>query len=153
MTALAPWFQPGGRWGGGGYLKVEQTVGSAIDWYNIQFYNRKLYFVLHSATATQIITVIFPEGTSEYTDCKGLLTQSSSAWPKTSLFEIAASGVSQNKLIIGKPATQSSATNGYIAPSTLAGCVSQAKNKGWNGGVMVWEVCTDHVYIYADVDP
>jgi chitinase len=81
------------------------------------------------------------------------LTQSSSAWPKTSLFEIAASGVSQDKLIIGKPATQSDATNGYIDPSTLAGCVSQAKNQGWNGGVMVWEVCTDRVYIYADVDP
>src|SRR5882762_6913070 len=55
MTALAPWFQPGGRWGGGGYLKVEQTVGSAIDWYNIQFYNRKPHFVLHSATAIQIV--------------------------------------------------------------------------------------------------
>lgn len=29
------------RWTGGGYLKVHQQVGSLIDWYNIQFYNRK----------------------------------------------------------------------------------------------------------------
>jgi len=115
---LAPWFQPNGRWGGGGYLKVHQSVGSSIDWYNIQFYN---------------------QGTTEYTDCNGLLTQSSSAWPKTSLFEIAASGVPQSKLIIGKPATPSDASNGYISPSSLAQCVSQAKGKGWNGGVMVWE--------------
>jgi len=115
---LAPWFQPNGRWGGGGYLKVHQSVGSAIDWYNIQFYN---------------------QGTSEYTDCNGLLTQSSSAWPQTALFQIAASGVPQDKLLIGKPATSSDASNGYIDPSTLAGCVSQAKNQGWNGGVMVWE--------------
>jgi hypothetical protein len=47
-AAVAPWFEPGNKWGGGGYLKVHQSVGSSIDWYNIQFYNRKLYlrFVL-----------------------------------------------------------------------------------------------------------
>lgn len=50
VTALAPWFEPNGRWGGGGYVKVDSVVGSSIDWYNIQFYN---------------------QGTTEYTDCKG----------------------------------------------------------------------------------
>lgn len=39
--ALAPWFQPGGRWGGGGYLKVDSSVGSLVDFYNVQFYNRE----------------------------------------------------------------------------------------------------------------
>lgn len=37
--ALAPWFSPK-MWGGGGYLKVHKEVGSMIDWYNVQFYNR-----------------------------------------------------------------------------------------------------------------
>ncbi|KAG5644170.1 hypothetical protein DXG03_009011 [Asterophora parasitica] len=35
---VAPWFSPG-KFGGGAYLKVHKTVGSLIDWYNIQFYN------------------------------------------------------------------------------------------------------------------
>jgi chitinase len=41
IIALAPWFEPNGRWGGGGMLKVDSSVGSLIDWYNVQFYNRK----------------------------------------------------------------------------------------------------------------
>jgi chitinase len=44
----------------------------------------------------------------------------------------------------GKPATTANANNGYIDPSTLAGCLSQAKAKGWNGGAMVWEVSSAH---------
>ncbi|VDC05090.1 unnamed protein product [Peniophora sp. CBMAI 1063] len=114
---VAPWFEPN-VWSGGGYLAIDKAVGSMIDWYNIQFYN---------------------QGTSEYTTCAGLLTSSGGAWPQTSLFEIAASGVSLNKLVIGKPATAGDASNGYIAPATLAGCVSQAKAKGWSAGVMTWE--------------
>ena len=92
-------------------------------------------------TVTQIATLVISEGVTEYTTCTGLLKNSSSVWPKTSLFEIAASGVPQDKLIIGKPATKNGAANGYISPSALAGCVSQAKAWGWTGGVSVWEVC------------
>ncbi|KAH8107404.1 glycoside hydrolase family 18 protein [Phellopilus nigrolimitatus] len=114
---LAPWFSPN-KFGGGGYLTVNKNVGNLIDWYNIQFYN---------------------QGTSEYTTCNGLLTTSSNTWPKTALFQIAASGVTQNKLVIGKPATTSDASNGYIAPATLATCLKDAKAKGWSAGAMVWE--------------
>ncbi|KAL0953844.1 hypothetical protein HGRIS_005021 [Hohenbuehelia grisea] len=114
---VAPWFTPG-RFGGGAYLTVHQQVGSLIDWYNVQFYN---------------------QGTSEYTTCAGLLTTSSSTWPQSSLFQIAASGVPLSKLVIGKPATQGDASNGFMSTSDLASCVQQAKSKGWNGGVMVWE--------------
>ncbi|EJD07906.1 glycoside hydrolase [Fomitiporia mediterranea MF3/22] len=114
---VAPWFSPN-KFGGGAYLTVNENVGSLIDWYNVQFYN---------------------QGTSEYTTCNGLLTSSSSTWPESALFQIAANGVALNKLVIGKPATSGDASNGFIDPSTLAGCVAQAKNKGWNAGVMVWE--------------
>lgn len=72
------------------------------------------------------------EGTTEYTTCAGLLTTSSSTWPKTALFQIAASGVPLSKLVIGKPANTADASNGYISTSTLASCVSQAKNQGWS---------------------
>ncbi|KAJ7612521.1 glycoside hydrolase family 18 protein [Mycena polygramma] len=114
---VAPWFSPS-IWGGGGYLKVHATVGNLIDWYNIQFYN---------------------QGTTEYTTCASLLTTSSSTWPETALFQIAASGVPLSKLVIGKPATSSEADNGFMPTSTLATCLSQAKSQGWNAGAMVWE--------------
>jgi chitinase len=68
-----------------------------------------------------------------YTTCTSLLTSSGGNFPGTSLFEIAALGVPLNKLVIGKPTLTSEASDGYVAPSTLAGCVSQAKGKGWNG--------------------
>jgi len=113
---VAPWFAPNGRWGGGGYLRVDQAVGSLIDWYNVQFYNQ-----------------------NDYTTCTSLLTTSSSQWPQTALFQIIASGVPASKLVVGKPANSGDASNGYIAPATLAGCIAQAKNQGWNGGVMSWE--------------
>ncbi|KAF7794237.1 hypothetical protein EIP86_005369 [Pleurotus ostreatoroseus] len=114
---VAPWFSPS-LWGGGGYLKVNSEVGSLIDWYNVQFYN---------------------QGTAEYTTCAGLLTASSSTWPETALFQIAASGVPLSKLVIGKPANTGDANNGFMSTSTLASCVAQAKSQGWTAGVMVWE--------------
>ncbi|KAJ7180662.1 glycoside hydrolase family 18 protein [Mycena filopes] len=115
---VAPWFAPGGLWGGGGYLKVHASVGNLIDWYNVQFYN---------------------QGASEYTTCTNLLTTSSNTWPKTALFQIAASGVPLSKLVIGKPATAGEASNGFMSASTLAGCLATAKSQGWNAGAMVWE--------------
>ncbi|KAN0073593.1 Glycoside hydrolase superfamily [Tylopilus felleus] len=119
---LAPWFSPN-KWSGGGYLAVHKSVGSLIDWYNIQV----RLFILHS------------KGTTEYTTCDGLITASSSTWPETALFQIAANGVDENKLVIGKPAQQKDATNGYMSTSALAQCVAQAHSKGWDAGVMVWE--------------
>ncbi|KAI5122931.1 hypothetical protein M0805_007609 [Coniferiporia weirii] len=112
---LAPWFSTSG-YKSGAYLTVNKNVGDMIDWYNIQFYNQ-----------------------NDYTDCTSLLTKSSSTWPQTSVFEIAASGVELNKLVIGKPATAKDASNGFIDTTTLATCLSQAKQKNWNAGAMVWE--------------
>ncbi|KAJ3483841.1 hypothetical protein NLI96_g6045 [Meripilus lineatus] len=122
---VAPWFSPN-IWGGGGYLKVHNTVGSSIDW--VRF---TMNGCIYALTSHSHLPVQRAEGASEYTTCAGLLTASSSKWPKSSLFQISASGVPINKLVIGKPATTASATNGYISPATLASCVSQAKGKGW----------------------
>ncbi|KAJ7018720.1 glycoside hydrolase family 18 protein [Mycena alexandri] len=114
---VAPWFSPG-LWPGNGYLGVHAAVGSLIDWYNVQFYN---------------------QGVTEYVTCAGLLTASSSTWPQSSVFQIAANGVPLNKLVIGKGATTADANNGFIDPGTLAGCVAQAKSQGWSAGVMEWQ--------------
>ncbi|KIJ51813.1 glycoside hydrolase family 18 protein [Sphaerobolus stellatus SS14] len=114
---VAPWFSPN-KFGGGAYLTVNKNVGSLIDWYNVQFYN---------------------QGTSEYTGCAGLLTASSSTWPQTAVFQIAASGVPLSKIVIGKPAATGDASSGFMSTSTLASCVSQAKAQGWNAGVSTWQ--------------
>jgi len=76
--------------------------------------------------------IFFAEGTTEYTDCNGLLFTSSDVWPQSALFQIAASGIDLSKLVIGKPATGSDAVNGFVTTSTLAQCVQQAKNQGWS---------------------
>ena len=97
--------------------------------------------ILHNASLRSIsLLLTSSEGTTEYTTCSGLLDESSSTWPESALFQIAANGVSLNKLVIGKPANAGDASNGYIAPATLAGCLEQAKAKGWSAGAMVWEV-------------
>jgi chitinase len=136
--AVAPWFKV--NYNGAGYLVVHNTVGSLIDWYNIQFYNRELSFPL--ILEKQALTVASsPEG-SLYQDCTSLLTTSGGQFPGTSIFEIAANGVDLNKLVIGKPALPTDANSGagYVDPATLATCVAQGKSKGWSAGVMTWEV-------------
>lgn len=63
---LAPWFSPS-IWGGGGYLKVHESVGSLIDWYNVQFYNRVfLCLSFHDSFLADAESILI-EGTSEYT--------------------------------------------------------------------------------------
>ncbi|KAH9852021.1 glycoside hydrolase [Lenzites betulinus] len=116
---VAPWFTVNSKFSAGAYLQVDKTVGDLIDWYNVQFYN---------------------QGATEYTTCDSLLNTAGGDWPGSSLFEIAASGIDLNKLVIGKPGLSAGdANNGFIDPTTLAGCVQQAKAKGWDAGVMVWE--------------
>ncbi|EIW78988.1 glycoside hydrolase family 18 protein [Coniophora puteana RWD-64-598 SS2] len=113
---LAPWFSP--IYTSGGYLKVDQQVGSLIDWYNVQFYNDN----------------------AEYSTCDGLINTSSATYPNTALFQIVAAGVAADKLVIGKPATSADAPQGgYMSASDLASCLQQATAKNWNAGVSVWQ--------------
>ena len=78
----------------------------------------------------------------EYTTCNGLVTKSSAKFPKSSVLEIAASGVALNKIVIGKPLGKTDApSGGFMAPATLGQCVKQASQAKWNAGVMAFEVC------------
>jgi len=113
---LAPWFQPG-HWGGGGYLAVHKAVGDLIDWYNVQYYSQK----------------------TEYTDCVTLFTKSSSAWPQTSVFEMVASGIPIEKIVVGKPGTPHDESEGYMDPADIGKCVTQAASQGFKSGLMSWE--------------
>ncbi|EEB90369.1 hypothetical protein MPER_11432, partial [Moniliophthora perniciosa FA553] len=127
---VAPWFSPE-KFGGEAYLAIDSAVGDLIDWYNVQV---KCDQQILSTQMTECT-----EGTMEYTTCNGLLIESFSTWPHSSLFEIADSGVPLDKLVIGKPATQGDAANGFMSTSLLATCLESAKAKGWSGGAMVWE--------------
>lgn len=126
------------------YLTVHQRVGNLIDWYNIQVCSViqatpliKTYALWSSSTTVSVRCVSAPnqcstrftEGTTEYTTCNSLLTSSST---QSALFQIAANGVPVSKLVIGKPATTSDATNGFMPTSMLAQCLQQAKNRGWS---------------------
>ncbi|KAF9029959.1 glycoside hydrolase superfamily, partial [Rhodocollybia butyracea] len=116
---VSPWFISE-LYGGFGYTYIDQKVGNLIDWYNVQFYNR--YHRVH--------------------DLCWSTYQFSSTWPKSSVFQIAARGISLDKLVIGKPAGPSDASNGYMTTSLLASCASQAVSMGWNAGIMAWEYPT-----------
>jgi hypothetical protein len=82
----------------------------------------------------------FIAGPTEYTTCDSLLTKSSSQYSKTSLFEIVQSGIPQNKIVLGKPATKEDAQQGNMDAGVIAQCLKTAKGKGWSGGVMGWKV-------------
>ncbi|OXC68759.1 hypothetical protein AYX13_02685 [Cryptococcus neoformans] len=116
---VAPWFTSANDYSDGSYVAIHQQVGDTIDFYSVQFYN---------------------QGADQYVSCETLLTDSGSEWPSTSVFEINAyAGVPLDKIVIGKPLEPSSASNGYMSASDLHQCVSEAKEKGWNAGVMFWE--------------
>jgi hypothetical protein len=57
------------------------------------------------------------------------------------LFEIAASGVPLDKLVIGKPASVADANNGFMPTDLLAQCVAEANVMGWRTGAMLFQVC------------
>ena len=137
---VGPWFQPG-FCPGGCYLTVDKTVGSLIDWYNIQFYNRESLFDSTAVVPRHGADEVGLDAESPspgYEDCNTLLFNAGGS----AVFQIQSSGVDINKLVIGKPGIPSDVTRGgYIAPATLNTCIQQAVQRGWNAGVMSWQVC------------
>ncbi|KIY34695.1 hypothetical protein I305_02887 [Cryptococcus gattii E566] len=116
---VAPWFTSANDYADGSYVSIHQQVGDTIDFYNVQFYN---------------------QGADQYVTCETLLTNSGSEWPSTSVFEINSyTGVPLDKIVIGKPLGANSASNGYMSASDLQVCVGEAKEKGWNAGIMFWQ--------------
>ena len=112
---VAPWFNS--QMYPEGYTKIHNHVGNLIDWYNVQFYNQQ-----------------------NYDTCDELIWNAGNNFPLTSLFEINKyAGVPLDKLVVGKPAWESDADNGFMKPSVLGGCLNIAVQNGWNGGAMFWE--------------
>ncbi|KAF8966247.1 hypothetical protein BDZ97DRAFT_1756668 [Flammula alnicola] len=133
---VAPWFSPN-KFGGGGYLKVHQTVGNMIDWYNIQVSHHamEMFMPTHdyressASSTTRVQPIHYLQWPLNSFSNVGLRPRFS-RFPRT---------VSHLRTCYRETRKPSDASNGYIAPSDLATCVSQAKGKGWKAGVMVWE--------------
>lgn len=103
----------------GAYLAVEKAVGSAIDFYNVQFYN---------------------QGKGIYEDAQGLFNVSTGWCVGTSVNEIIASGIPATKLVLGKPATSKNAKSGLMTPAALnAAITANYAYNGWNTGLFFWE--------------
>lgn len=128
---VAPWFTSANDYSDGSYVSIHQQVGDSIDFYSVQFYN---------------------QGPDQYVSCETLITDSGSEWPSTSVFEINShAGVPLDKIVIGKPLEPGSASNGYMSASDLHQCVSEAKERGWNAGVMFWEWSEEAPSVMATV--
>ncbi|KAJ1026714.1 hypothetical protein NDA16_002312 [Ustilago loliicola] len=110
---VAPWWNS--KQYPQGYTLIHKEVGSLIDFYN--FYNQQ-----------------------NYNTCDELIWNAGDNFPLTSLFEINKyAGVPLDKLVVGKPAVEGDADNGFMRPSVLGGCLNIAVQNGWKGGAMFWE--------------
>ncbi|KAH8922653.1 glycoside hydrolase family 18 protein [Atractiella rhizophila] len=120
---VGPWFTTStpnagtAFYPGGGYWRVRNEVGFMIDWYNIQYYNQDV----------------------GYTSCSQLIHTSGGWEPGTSILELNARGIPMEKLVLGKPSTPANAGSGYMTAAQLQPCVQDARNNGWNGGLMLWQ--------------
>ncbi|KAJ7864706.1 glycoside hydrolase superfamily [Mycena leptocephala] len=112
---MAPWWGPAsGDFPNGGYRKIDQSVGSMIDWYNVQFYN---------------------SGT-KYEDCTSLVQQ---APDQTAALQINSEAkVPLNKIVIGKPLSPADGGT-YTDMPTLSSCLQTAKAAGWDAGISFWK--------------
>lgn len=113
---VAPWFNT--QMYPEGYAKIHSQVGDLIDWYNVQFYNQG----------------------NTYDSCDNLIWNAGNDFPLTSVFEINKyAGVPLDKIVVGKPAIESDADNGFVRPSVLGACLNVGVQNGWKAGVMFWE--------------
>lgn len=114
----APYFSSQCQWGAG-YSKIYQQVGDGIDHMLVQYYN---------------------QGAGMYESCNQLLHSSSGTCPGSSVFEISKNeNIPLSKLVIGKPATTSDASSGYMDPHSLGKCYASARSQGWNAGMVFWQ--------------
>jgi hypothetical protein len=119
----APYFGKIGSttdWTGktGGYTAIEKN--SKVDWYNVQFYN---------------------QGTTCYVDYNSTFVTSCSTFPDTSVLQVMNyTGMSANKMVIGKPVTTADAGSGFMNASAFGNMLRQAISNGIQiGGYMGWK--------------
>ena len=106
------------------YVKVHEEVGDLIDFYNVQFYN---------------------QGNTEYNTYTQLFKAATGYFAGTSVQEIINKGIPKEKIVVGKPASQSDVMNtGFVTSTNLGLWTSQAFDEFcWYTGVMYWQYKSD----------
>jgi len=120
----APYFMGKPKYPNGGYLTVDQAVGSLIDFYNVQFYN---------------------QDTSDYTTYATLFQKANGWATGTSVLEMVSKGVDISRIVVGKPVTQGDVNNsGFVSVSALRAIFASAiSSTQWRGGFMGWQFQSD----------
>ena len=121
----APYFAGAPTYKNGGYLKVHNEVGDLIDWYNVQYFN---------------------QGETRYDTYEELFISNTGAFAGTAVKQIMDNaGVTQEKLLIGKPVTVGDQANtGYVNPSSLGEMARRASSEiGWKAGLAMWQFESD----------
>lgn len=119
----APYFMGTSKYPDGGYLTVNSTVGNAIDFYNIQFYN---------------------QDSSKYDTYETLFNVSEGWATNSAVKQIASSGVPKEKLVVGKGVTPADFYNtGYVPENDLARYLKQGVDDGFSAGFMGWQFSSD----------
>ncbi|KAJ7915153.1 hypothetical protein B0H13DRAFT_2457347 [Mycena leptocephala] len=126
--AMAPWWGPAsGDFPNGGYRKIDQSVGSMIDWLLTLF-----QLDVHLVACPQ---QFYNSGT-KYEDCTSLVQQ---APDQTAALQINSEAkVPLNKIVIGKPLSPADGGT-YTDMPTLSSCLQTAKAAGWDAGISFWK--------------
>ena len=108
--------------------------------YNVQFYNRKSSYSYEHTNHVPLTSYrhAYAESPSPgYENCDTLFRSAGGS----SVFEICASGIPADKIVVSKPGSALDTTNGgFMEPAMLGICVAQAVQGGWNAGVMAYQV-------------
>lgn len=154
---VAPWFTSANDYSDGSYVAIHQQVGDTIDFYSVQFYNQGADqyvscevsdascggFVLKFFIWVRLCLPILGANGRQLLYSKSTLMP---ACPSTRLS--LASRLSLAPLLMGTSfffvdvhmfVFQANEDRSYMSASDLHQCVSEAKEKGWNAGVMFWE--------------
>lgn len=118
----APYFMGVSKYPAGGYLTINDIVGSDIDYYNIQFYN---------------------QDSSKYDTYESLFNVSDGWATNTAVKQIAVS-VPKEKLVVGKGVIPADYYNtGYVPVDDLAMYLKEGVADGYSAGFMGWQFSSD----------
>lgn len=102
---IAPWFTPS-QTPDGGYATVFKTVGSSIDFFNIQYYNQEGNY------QTCDVSLASMSPSPAHNSHQSLITNSGGAYPESSIAELHALGIPWEKIVLGKPSNPAAAASG-----------------------------------------
>lgn len=135
-----PYLDP--SWHGGPYLPVFASVGNAIDWISVQYYNNRGF---DGPAAEKIVGA--DRGTAWPTSIAGLISPNGGpGWPV-------------EKIVVGKPIYRADAATGHLPPGDVVQQIVEPLRSRYGnrlGGLMGWQFSTktaDHRAWNSEIGP